>query len=266
MNYLQQKIFNLKRSVPLNFKWAIRKIAYLGTQQYCNVCKSHIRRFMPGGLINPVFEKYEIIGGGYHEYDWCPVCKASYRQRLIHLFLEERKILKPGLRILHAAPEECFHHLFNNGQTEYVCCDIEPERYSYYSKPVFMDLTNITFPDHSFDLVLVSHILEHIPDDAKALSEIYRVMAPGGIAILQVPVSRKLEKTYEDSTIVTPEEKLEKFGQRDHVRIYAMDYVDRIRNAGFQVEVIPATSYSSVKNFNKLMLEMREQLFIARKG
>lgn len=262
---LVSTIHQLKKKISTGLKWKIRKFIHFGSAQYCNVCNSHMRRFNPGGIVNPVFEKYEIIGGGYHECDWCPVCKASYRQRLVKLFLDQQKILRPGLRILHAAPEECFHYLFNNGKTVYVCCDIEPERYSYYASPIFMDLTNITFPENAFDLILVSHILEHIPDDSKALSELYRVLAPGGIAILQVPVSLKLDKTYEDFSIVTPEEKLEKFGQRDHVRIYAMDYVDRIKSAGFMVELIPATAYAQAKHFDKLMLELKEQLFIARK-
>lgn len=266
MKILKSLLFSVKKSIPIGVKWSLRRLLYFGNTQYCNVCSSSIKRFLPGGLNHPVFEKYEIIGGGYHEYDCCPVCRASYRQRLIMLFLDEHKILKPGLRILHAAPEECFHHILNNGKTEYVCGDLEPGRYDYYANPIHLDLLDINFPDNSFDLILCCHILEHIPDDAKAMREIYRVIAPGGIAILQVPVSKKLDKTYEDFSYRTAEERLASFGQRDHVRIYGMDYTERLIKAGFSVETIPSSHFSKARNFDKMMLDSQEVLFIARKA
>ena len=100
-----------------------------------------------------------------------------------------------------------------------------------------IDITDIKFQNNTFDCILCSHVLEHILDDNKAIRELYRVLKPNGWAILQVPILR--EKTFEDPNIQTPEERLKYFGQEDHVRIYGLDYKDRLENAGFKVMVDP---------------------------
>jgi SAM-dependent methyltransferase len=265
MNFLKQILFKFKKSIPISLKWRLRKIRYYGHKHFCNVCNSDISGFQAGGLNIPAIEKYEITGGGYHEYDHCPVCRASYRQRFVKLYMDENNILKPNLRILHIAPEECLFHILRRSTKEYVCGDLMPERYSYYANPISIDLTKIPFPENSFDLIFCSHILEHIPNDSLALHEIFRVLDQGGQALIQVPVSKKLERTYEDSSINTNEGRFEKFGQHDHVRIYAMDLAERINNAGFLVENIPVTSFSQVNIFEKLKLDLKEELFVARK-
>ncbi len=98
-----------------------------------------------------------------------------------------------------------------------------------------MDITDIHLPDHSFDVIICNHVMEHIPDDTQAMSELYRVMKPGGWAILQTPISG--DTTFEDPTVQSPEERQRLFGQRDHVRIYGRDYEDRLRSVGFTVNV-----------------------------
>lgn len=266
MNKTNNHLFTFRKNLPPKLKRLIFRLQYLGFKHYCNVCHSNIRRFYPGGLKQPVLHELEIVGSGYHEYDYCPVCKASYRQRLVNLYFDEFKILKPNLKVLHIAPEESLYHILRkNNKKGYICGDLMPERYSYYAKPIFLDLTKLNFADNSFDLVVCNHVLEHIPDDHKALSEIYRVLVKGGIAILQVPISEKLNSTYEDPSIQSEKERLEKFGQRDHVRIYAKDYGDRLKRAGFQVDIFSYNAFSHAKHFNKLMLDEKEKLFIATK-
>jgi SAM-dependent methyltransferase len=98
-----------------------------------------------------------------------------------------------------------------------------------------MDITNIDYPDQSFDVIYCSHVLEHVQDDRKAMREFYRVLKTTGWAILLVPITA--EKTLEDPSLVGPEERLRVFGQADHVRRYGPDYVDRLREAGFSVQV-----------------------------
>jgi SAM-dependent methyltransferase len=263
---INKYLFEIKKNFPVSLKRLLFKTLHFGSTYYCNVCNSNLKRFLPGGLNQRILSELEIIGGGYHEFDYCPVCKASYRQRLIKLYLDEFQILKPNLRILHIAPEESLYYLLRRkNKSGYVCGDLFPELYNYYSKPIFTDLTALSFPDNSFDMVVCNHVLEHVPDDRKAMSEIYRVLDKGGLAILQVPISEKLNETYEDSLIQSEEERLNKFGQRDHVRIYALDYIERLKFAGFRVEIIPSTSFSNVKNFSKLMLDKREKLFTAHK-
>ena len=100
---------------------------------------------------------------------------------------------------------------------------------------VSMDVTNIRYPNHSFDVIYCSHVFEHVVDDRKAMREFRRVLKPGGWAILNVPIT--VERTFEDPTVIDPAERLRLFGQDDHVRCYGPDYVDRLREAGFTVEV-----------------------------
>jgi len=100
------------------------------------------------------------------------------------------------------------------------------------------DILDLPFEDNSFDMVLCNHVLEHIEDDAKAMSELYRVLKPSGMGIFQIPQDLSLEKTYEDFNITSEEERKKHFGQYDHVRIYGKDYFDRLRKVGFKVEEV----------------------------
>ena len=95
------------------------------------------------------------------------------------------------------------------------------------------DITRIPLEDDRFDLVVANHVLEHVPDDAKALSEVYRVLKPGGVAILQTPYAALLHNTFSDPGIASDEERLHLYGQEDHVRIYGQDLFARIEGAGF---------------------------------
>ena len=98
-----------------------------------------------------------------------------------------------------------------------------------------MDITNIEYPDQSFDVIYCSHVLEHVLDDRKAMSEFCRVLKNDGWAILLVPIGA--ERTFEDPLIVSPQDRLKAFGLEDHVRLYGRDYIDRLRAAGFKVEI-----------------------------
>ena len=127
------------------------------------------------------------------------------------------------------------------------------------------DICNLPFEDNSFEVIFCNHVLEHIPDDAKAMSELFRVLKPGGWGILQVPISYQREVTYEDPTVVSKEERKEKFGQYDHVRVYGLDYYKRLENTGFIVEKIDYTKQISLADVEKYCLEKGEILPIVRK-
>jgi SAM-dependent methyltransferase len=126
---------------------------------------------------------------------------------------------------------------------EYVSGDIEPGRAMQV-----VDLTSLSFADASLDLIFLSHVLEHIEDDRRALREIYRVLAPGGRAFVEVPVLARV--TYEDSNLRTPAERQAAFGQVDHVRLCGLDYVERLAEAGFTV-----TPYSIDEEFDRSEIE-----------
>jgi SAM-dependent methyltransferase len=164
----------------------------------------------------------------------CPSCGARDRQRHLWLYLERKtNLFVDRLRVLHFAPERIFEEkLRSRPNLEYVSTDLARER-----ADVKADITNLPFPDESFDVVLCSHVLEHVLDDRKAMRELHRVLRPDGWALVLVPIDFSREETYEDPTIVAPAERERSFGQADHVRVYGRDFPARLEEAGFGVRV-----------------------------
>ena len=143
---------------------------------------------------------------------------------------------------------------------EYVTADFKGENVT-----IRMDITNIPLDNNYFDVIICNHVLEHIEDDKKALMELYRILKPGGIAILQVPISFIMKQTFEDPTITTPEQREKEFGQHDHVRIYGMDYPEKIQSVGFDVETYSFREDKGVKRAKKFGVLEDEKLFIGKK-
>ncbi|MEK6783715.1 MAG: methyltransferase domain-containing protein [Bacteroidota bacterium] len=194
---------------------------YIGNKVECPICHSHYRKFLPYGRINP------------RPNALCPSCLSLERHRLIWLYLKERtNFFSNQLDVLHIAPEPCFMKRFEKQHRErYITADIE----SPLAK-VKMDIHQIPFPENHFDVVLCNHVLEHVQDDIKAMSEIRRVLKPGGWAIMQVPFFSPVpDITFEDSSITNPRDREKAFGQDDHVRKFGKDYAKRIERAGLKV-------------------------------
>jgi SAM-dependent methyltransferase len=124
-----------------------------------------------------------------------------------------------------------------------------------------VDITDIQFPDDSFDVIICNHVLEHVPDDRRAMREVYRVLAPGGWAILQVPIDRAMERTLEDPAIVAPEDRLRVYGDEDHRRLYGRDYVERLEDAGFEVRQDHFVSELSPTIIERCGLDADELIF-----
>lgn len=195
-------------------------VFYKGDAVMCPICTHRYKKFLPYGRVNP------------RPNALCPNCLSLERHRLIWLYLKERTdFFSPPKKILHIAPEKCFiHRLEKIHGDDYFTADIE----SPLAK-VKMDIHQIPFADHTFDVVLCNHVLEHVDDDLKAMREIHRVLKPGGFSILQVPFFRPVpQETYQDFSITDPKERERVFGQRDHVRKYGMDYTRRIASSGLQ--------------------------------
>jgi len=164
----------------------------------------------------------------------CPWCLSLERHRLLWLYLDEKSTIytKPT-KILHFAPEHQLQiHMKSKQNIDYTSADLDMP-----TAMIKMDITNITFSGNTFDFILCNHVLEHIPDDHKAMSEIYRVLKPGGWAILQTPMNYNSAITDEDITISDPHEMEKRFGQNDHVRIYGLDKKNRLESAGFRVVI-----------------------------
>jgi len=164
-----------------------------------------------------------------------PSTLSLERHRLLWLYLKnETSFFTENLKVLHMAPEQCFLDIFKKMENlNYTTADL-------YSPIVDVkaNILELPFQDNSFDVVFCNHVLEHIEDDSKAMSELFRVMKPGGFGIFQVPQELNRAHTYEDFSVTEPEERAKEFGQYDHVRIYGKDYFERLRKAGFTVDEV----------------------------
>jgi SAM-dependent methyltransferase len=162
------------------------------------------------------------------------------------LYLDRSHALRPGTDVLHYAPEP--------STTQFLRQRVGPGYRSIdLTSPLadaLMDATSLQYPDASFDLVLCSHVLEHVPDDRAAMREMHRVLRPGGVALLQHPVVPG-QCTFEDPTVTDPEERLRLFSQEDHVRVYGPDIGDRLREAGFAVETIVPEELGSADDLDR---------------
>lgn len=181
----------------------------------------------------------------------CPKCGALERHRLFYLYLKKIIPEDKKLKVLHFAPSNIIKNLFTSYENvDYLSADIDPRK-----AMVKEDITDISFPDNYFDIVFVSHVLEHIEDDRMAMKEVHRILKPDGFAILQVPIfiefnGMPINQTYENPIITTPEEREKHFGQDDHVRVYGKDYGNRLKKAGFHVKI---TDF--VSTLNNLQIE-----------
>ena len=127
------------------------------------------------------------------------------------------------------------------------------------------DICDLPFDDNSYDVIFCNHVLEHIPDDQKAMKELYRVLRPGGMGIFQIPQDLNRETTFEDDSITDKAERARIFGQYDHVRIYGRDYFDKLRSVGFKVEVVDYTSTLSEEEIDQYRLAKGEILPLVSK-
>lgn len=235
-----------------------------GSKYYCPFCgyrSSNLGRF---GFDFPVIQEMKIVGSGLRR-SRCYQCNSSDRERLIYAYLEnEIQFFKSNhnARILHVSPEpHLSKYLKGQPKSEYIRGDLFAAGYSYPKDVINMDITQIPYPDSYFDLIICNHVLEHIPEDGKAIKELYRVLKKGGKAIIQVPISLVLNKTYENESIVDPKEREKEFGQSDHIRIYGQDYSKRLSQGGFKVQIEDISmSYPS------LGLNPKELLFIGLKN
>jgi SAM-dependent methyltransferase len=224
-----------------------------------------LRDFVFCGTESLVAEEKQIISAGRRKKE-CPICQSAERDRLVYLYVKDYLRLfesKNKINILHVAPEDCLYPVFRKkiNHQNYFCGDKFEAGYSYGDQVRYMDITQIDWEDDSFDLIICNHVLEHIPDDRKAMKELYRVLKPGGKAILQVPLSVVLAETYEDFSITDPADRIRIFGQRNHCRIYGQDYVKRLQESGFTVSLITVSD----SNYRKYGLDEREKIVLAEK-
>jgi predicted SAM-dependent methyltransferase len=225
-------------------KQKIKKLYGGYPKSYCPVCEN-TSYFWPFG--NPPRQKA-----------CCTHCESVERHRLEWLFFKKNTDLfdKGQKKVLHVAAERCFEkRLKKTFGKNYITADLyNPDAM------IKMDITQIQYPDESFDIILCSHVLEHIPDDQKAMRELYRVLKKEGWAVVLVPIA-DMEKTYEDFSIITEAGRLKAFGQSDHVRKYGIDYSERLKSAGFNVTVFKQGEIACAEEIESMRLKEDSELW-----
>jgi SAM-dependent methyltransferase len=226
----------LRHRVRLGIR-SVSAVLYAGGEFYCPCCQRHLRRFVAS------------IAGPRTA---CPACGSLQRQRLLILYLTAHtNVLNSRLRLLHFAPEQCLYDRFRAApELDYVTADLA----DLPMVDVQVDITDMQFEDDSFDVIVFSHVLEHVAEDTRALREIRRVLRPGGRAFVQHPIDHARAATYEDPSIVDPAERDRAFGQRDHVRVYGRDFIERLHAAGLTVEYIPYRDQIPAEEVHRLAL------------
>lgn len=234
-----------------NLYRGLRALPYIGNRVYCPCCDGHFRRFLPYG--------FKAI----RQNALCPRCGAGERHRLMWLYFQNRtNLFRDKLKVLHFAPEAIIEQkLRTYPNLDYTSADLNPR-----SAMVTMDITDIPYEEHTIDVILCSHVLEHIPDDRMAMSELYRVLKPGGWAILLVPLDPMRANTFEDPSTVDPQERYHLFGQIDHVRVYGRDYTTRLEYAGFTVHQEPYARELGPDLIQRYGLEANDDIFCCTKS
>ena len=218
---------------------------YKGNQFTDPIDGKSYRKFLPYGY------------GKQRENALSPGTLSLERHRQMWLYLKnETDFFTANLKVLHIAPEQEFLRRFKKmNNLSYTSADL-------FSPIVDVkaDVLDLPFENESFDVIICNHVLEHIVDDRKAMSELYRVMKTGGWGIFQVPMKNSLEKTYEDFSITDPKERQKHFGQYDHVRWYGMDYFNRLKKAGFETDINYYSQKFSEEDIKKYGLNKNEIL------
>ena len=266
----------LRKLIPYSFIQLIRKtkctietFLYRGNDFECPLCKKQFRKLKDGGESRSFFKDHKIIGGGRRKNMLCPSCLSTDRDRLIYFYLTTIKELpNKEVTLLHVSPEHSIKDYLTTFQNiNYYSGDKFEERYQgfYYDKTTFsLDLINLKFPNEYFDIIICNHVLEHIKEDQKALQEIKRVLKYEGWAILQVPIACENEKTIEYQKM-SSQKRRNIYGQSDHMRLYGLDYPDRLRSNGFKVKEWRASDLLNGNEISKFALNNDEKVFIITK-
>ena len=245
---------HLQRFVYFSMKFV--KVFYLGNKVECPVCGKHYRKFLPYGYVKS------------RENALCPNCLSLERHRLLWLYLkEETNIFTDELSFLHIAPELCFMGYFSKQKNlKYTKADLESPW-----ADIHLNVEDMPLDTSSYDIVMANHILEHVENLDKALNEIYRVLKPGGYAILLSPINPERNTTYENDRITDPIEREIHFGQKDHLREFGLDYAKVLKRDGVEIiedRFIETLSKEDVYRYaiaNPNDITIENYIFVAKK-
>jgi predicted SAM-dependent methyltransferase len=241
---MQQMLESMARPVAGGFR---RLKSKFQVRRECPICGWRGHAFSEGGASHKL--RYDCR---------CPKCRSAERHRLAFMVAESLSDLDFSA-VLHVAPERGLSNYLRAKATEYLSIDLHNEAMAR------MDITALDLPDHSQSLVWISHVLEHIEDDFAAISEMHRVLRPSGVAFVQVPIWRTV--TYEDASITDQSDRLRHFFQKDHVRLYGLDIVERFESNGFTASVHRAQDFGPEALLRYgLSFASTDEVFVFRKA
>lgn len=238
-----------RRTSPLN-RWRLR---------YLRASVGMLRSFRPATKTCPICGysgPMDPFGQPIRPDARCPRCGSNERHRLMKLWFDRNAERLRGRSVLHFAPEQAVKALIAPIAGRYVSADLNSPR-----ADIVLNIEAIDQPDSAFEVVICSHVLEHV-DDRRALPELFRILAPGGLALLMFPVQHGWSRTYENADIRTPEQRRLHFGRPDHVRYYGADARARIEAAGFRV-----TEFVAVEpDVHKYGLARGDRIYVSEKA
>ena len=254
MNYLIKFLINIVPRPQLIFWSKILQpfldLFYRGNNFLDPINGKFYRKFLPYGYVK---QRKNALSPGTLSLE---------RHRLLWLYLNnETDFFTKKIKVLHIAPEQCFYKIFKNLKNiNYTTFDLNSPL-----ADIKGDICKMPFQVNSFDYILCNHVLEHIDDDIKAMMEIFRVLNFNGTAILQVPIDFNNTTTLEDNSITNRQERIEKFGQYDHVRLYGLDYFKRLKNIGFEVRQVQYALNFKQEEVLKYGIEKNEVIPVCKK-
>ncbi len=220
-----------------------------GKSNLCPCCGRYLRKFTSYGL-------------KMRKSACCPICGSLERHRLLIIFLKlKTTFFSRNIKLLHFSPKINLIHLFMKySNIRYISSDLHPSNVLIRN-----NITKLSFRDNVFDVIICSHVLEHIKNDYSALKELYRVLKTKGWGIIQIPIDMEREKTYENQKILKPKDRLLHFGHEDHVRIYGLDFKKKVEEVGFHIRFIDYAKNLAQKNIKKLGLNVNEKFYFLTK-
>ncbi|MFK8037858.1 MAG: class I SAM-dependent methyltransferase [Crocinitomicaceae bacterium] len=256
MKKLYKYLLNtLPRPLLIRLSYVFRVFAplvYKGDKVECPVCEKKFRKFLSYG--SKVAHRDNVL---------CPYDLTLERHRVMWLYLKNKSdfFTKPNLKVMHIAPEQCFHGLFKKQKNlDYTTGDLLSP-----IADLHFDLHDIPLEDDQYEVIFCNHVMEHVKDDLQCMKELYRIMKPGGWGIMQVPIDVNRNETYEDWSITSPEEREKHFWQYDHVRLFGLNYPKRLEEAGFTVEIVDFSKELPSETFERYRIPKSELLYVIRK-
>ena len=229
------------------FRRAINKYAFwISANNYCLFCKQYSRINLPHGTLLTISKRYlkdGVPAKGLRVNAVCPICGSYDRERFLNYILENYSdIYSENYQILHIAPERHIKEKIEGKNPNYITGDIQ-----FGKANQIVDLTDmkLQFDDNYFDYIICSHVLQDIVNEKDAFNEIKRVLKKDGLLILSIPICFQMSKTLENHNLTFPIERLIYFGNRNHVRMYGNDYLNRLNDFGFTVQQFQANKILS---------------------